>query len=96
MTEALFGPRSIRIAIFLGIYSALLALLPDPGYRLLALAPLLLVSDAWWTLIGAADRWLLIFLCAAILLPPLPITLLLLTSGSLLLPGPRTTRVMAG
>jgi O-antigen ligase len=42
---------------------------------LLALAPLLLLGAAWWTLTGAPDRWLLIFLCAAILLPPLPIEL---------------------
>ncbi len=75
MTEALIGPRWRWIAIFLGLYSALLALLPHPGYVLLALAPLLLVCLAWWTLTGAPDRWLTIFLCAAILLPPLPIAL---------------------
>jgi O-antigen ligase len=75
MTDALIGPRWLWIAIFLGLYSALLALLPQPGYQLLALGPLLLVSVAWWTLTGAADRWLTIFFCAAVLLPPLPIAL---------------------
>src|SRR4029077_17752085 len=75
MTEALSTPRWQWIAIFLGIYSALLALLPHPGYALLAVAPLLVVCVAWWTLTGAPDRWLLVFLCAAILLPPLPIAI---------------------
>jgi O-antigen ligase len=75
MTEALIGPRWLLIGIFLGLYSALLALLPHPGDALLALAPLLLVCIAWWTLTGAPDRWLLIFLCSAVLLPPLPIAL---------------------
>src|SRR5690242_4788549 len=75
MTETLTGPRWLWIGIFLGLYSALLALLPNPGYALLALAPLLLAGVAWWTLAGAPDRWLTIFLCAAILLPPLPIAL---------------------
>jgi O-antigen ligase len=75
MTETLIAPRWLWIAIFLGMYSALLALLPHPSYVLLALAPVLLVCVPWWTLTGAPDRWLLIFLCAAILLPPLPIAL---------------------
>src|SRR4029077_18571782 len=75
MTEALSTPRWQWIAIFLGIYSALLALLPHPGYALLAVAPLLVVCVAWWTLTGAPGRWLMVFLCAAILLPPLPIAL---------------------
>jgi len=75
MTEALIGPRWPWIGIFLGVYAALLALLPHPGDVLLALAPLLLVCVAWWTLTGAPDRWLTIFLCSAVLLPPLPIAL---------------------
>lgn len=75
MTDALLIPRWPWIAISLGVYSALLALLPNPVYPLLALAPALLVCAAWWTLTGAADRWLTIFLCAAVLLPPLPIAL---------------------
>ena len=75
MTEALIGPRWLWIGIFLGLYSALLALLPHPADALLALAPLLLVCVAWWTLTGAPDRWLMIFLCSAVLLPPLPIAL---------------------
>jgi O-antigen ligase len=74
MTETLIAPRWLWIAIFLGMYSALLALL-HPGYVLLAVAPLLLVCVAWWTLTGAPDRWLMLFLCAAILLPPLPIAI---------------------
>ena len=75
MTEALITPRWLWIAISLGIYSALLALLPHSGYVLLAMAPLLLAGVAWWTLTGPPDRWLTLFLCAAVLLPPLPIAL---------------------
>ena len=75
MTEALVAPRWLGISIFLGIYAALLALLPHPIYMLIAVAPLLLICVAWWTLTGAPDRWLTIFLCAAVLLPPLPIAL---------------------
>src|SRR5260370_33351395 len=73
MTEALTTHRWQWIAILLGTYSSLLALLPNPGYVLLAAAPMLLVCIAWWTLTGAPDRWLMIFLCAAVLLQPLPI-----------------------
>src|SRR5215471_14803253 len=75
MTEALIGPRWLWIATCLGIYSALLALLRQPTDQLVALAPVLLLSIAGWTLAGPADRWLTIFLCAAVLLPPLPIAL---------------------
>src|ERR1700730_14265285 len=75
MTEALIAPRWLWIAIFLGTYSALLALLPNPGCVLLAVAPLLLACVAWWTFAGPTDRWIMLFLCAAVLLPPLPIAL---------------------
>jgi O-antigen ligase len=75
MTEALTPPRWFWISIVLGSYSALLALIPDPAYLLMMIAPLLLVSIAWWTLSGSSDRWLVTFLCAAVLLPPLPIAL---------------------
>src|SRR6266851_2949266 len=75
MTETLIVPRWLSIAICLGMYSALLPVLPHPSYVLLAIAPVLLVCVAWWTLTGAPDRWLMIFLCAAILLPPLPIAI---------------------
>src|SRR5947209_4596481 len=75
MTEARVRPGWLGISIFLGIYAALLALVHDPIYKLIAAAPLLLICVAWWTLKGAPDRWVTIFLCAAVLLPPLPITL---------------------
>jgi len=35
----------------------------------------LLVCLCWWVFAGSANRWALAFLCAAILLPPLPIAL---------------------
>lgn len=75
MIDALTPPRWLAISILLGCYAALIALLHDPYYLLAALAPPLLICVAWWTLSGSPDRWLIIFICAAVLLPPLPIAL---------------------
>jgi len=75
MTEALIRPRSLWIAAVLGSYSALFALAPDTASRLTILAIPVLLGIAWWTLTGRPDRWLLTFLCAAVLLPPLPVAL---------------------
>jgi len=74
MIEALTRPRWPWIPVTLGVYSALIAVLPD-AWRLALFAPLALSAIAWWILIGPPDRWLLAFLCAAALLPPLPIAL---------------------
>ena len=74
MTGALTRPRWPWVPIALGTYAALLAVLPDAA-RLALIAPLALIALAWWILIGPPDRWLLAFLCAAALLPPLPIAL---------------------
>ncbi len=75
MIDALVTPRWSGVPILLGCYAALLALLHDPYYMLAALAPPLLICVAWWTLAGSPERWLKIFICAAVLLPPLPIAL---------------------
>ena len=74
MIEALTRPRWPWIQIALGIYSSLVAVLPDTA-RLALVAPMALIGLAWWILAGPPDRWLLSFLCAAVLLPPLPIAL---------------------
>src|SRR6266545_6807645 len=75
MIEALLRPRWLWVSLFLGAYSALIALVRTPASAIALLAPALLLSITWWILIGPANRWLLTFLCAAILLPPLPIAL---------------------
>ncbi len=75
MTEALPRPLRLWISILLGTYAASLALLRDPVILLLALAPVVLTAIAWWTLSGAPDRWVAVFLCVAVLTPPLPIAL---------------------
>jgi O-antigen ligase len=73
MTDAPVHPRWFWISAALGIYAALIGLVPDTPFRLALAAPALLIGIAWWVLAGGADRWLLTFLCAAVLLPPLPI-----------------------
>jgi len=75
MTESLAWPRWLWLSAGLGIYSALLALLPDTSSRLALLTPPLLAWIAWFVLSGGPNRWILTFLCAAFLLPPLPIAL---------------------
>src|SRR5262245_58564901 len=75
MTEALARLRAPWVPILLGSYAALLALAPNPTWLTLGTAPAFFVCLAWWTLAGAPDRWITIFLCAAVVLPPLPIAL---------------------
>jgi hypothetical protein len=75
MIEALTRPRWLWVSIFLGAYSALIALVRTPVTALALLAPALFLSLCWWIFIGPPNRWLMTFLCAAILLPPLPIAL---------------------
>ena len=75
MIETLTRPRWFWISILLGSYAASLALVRDPVILLLALAPVLLLAAAWWILSGAPDRWVVVFLCVAVLTPPLPIAL---------------------
>ncbi len=75
MTDALARPRWWWVSILLGSYAAALALVRDPVILALALAPVVLIALAWWILSGAPDRWVVVFLCAAALTPPLPIAL---------------------
>ena len=67
--------RWLWVSIFLGVYAALIALARTPAAAIVLLTPALLLCVGWWICIGPANRWLLTFLCAAILLPPLPIAL---------------------
>jgi O-antigen ligase len=75
MTDASIHPRWLWTSVLLGTYATLIALVPDTASRLALVAPALLIAISWWTLAGGPDRWLLTFLCAAVLLPPLPIPL---------------------
>jgi hypothetical protein len=75
MIETLNRPRSLWISILLGSYAAALALVRDPVILLAVLAPVLLIAVTWWILSGAPDRWVVVFLCVAVLTPPLPIAL---------------------
>ena len=75
LTEVLRVPRWMWVALCLGTYAALIALLRTPVAALALIAPIVLAAVCWWTLAGPPNRWLLAFLCAAMLLPPLPIEL---------------------
>src|SRR5690242_2010071 len=75
MIEALPRPRWVCIAVCLGVYSALIALARTPLAAVALVVPALAVALCWWIFIGPPNRWLLTFLCAAMLLPPLPIAL---------------------
>src|SRR2546430_1441924 len=74
MIDSAVRPRWLWVSIFLGVYAALIALVRTPA-AIALLTPALLLSITCWIFIGPANRWLLTFLCAAILLPPLPIAL---------------------
>ncbi len=60
------------IGALLGAWGAAIALAPDLTTRALLATPLVLLPLAWWTLAGPA-RWTMLFLCAALLAPPLPV-----------------------
>jgi O-antigen ligase len=59
-------------ALLIGTYAAAIALAPNATTALLLIA---LPSGAWlcWWTIGKPGRWVLLFLGAALLLPPLPV-----------------------
>src|SRR5438094_725866 len=61
-------------SIAISICAALIALAPSIPLKLTLAAPLLLLPIVWWSLLEA-QRWLLLFLCALVVLPPLPIPL---------------------
>jgi len=71
MTSDLLRGRQITTAVLLGTYGCAIALVPATPSKLLLAAPLLLIPLMWWTA-GSPNRWLLGFIAAAWLLPPLP------------------------
>lgn len=58
----------------LGIWAAAIALAPGLGMKAALAAPAVLIPLVWWIL-AAEQRWIFVFLCAAALLPPLPVAL---------------------
>jgi len=66
-------PRPFWLACALGGYAALVAVLPFPASAVAGALPL--GAAACWWLARDPQRWLAVFLCAAILLPPLPVAL---------------------
>jgi hypothetical protein len=67
-------PHWLLIALSIGAYAALVGSAPSLASRAALAAPLALAILAWWTL-AAPHRWILGFVAAALLLPPLPIPL---------------------
>jgi O-antigen ligase len=67
-------PHWFLISLTIGVYAALVASAPSLTSRAALAAPLALAILAWWTL-AAPHRWIMGFMAAALLLPPLPIPL---------------------
>jgi O-antigen ligase len=67
-------PHWFLISLSIGAYAALVASAPSLTSRAALAAPLALVILAFWTL-AAPHRWILGFMAAALLLPPLPVPL---------------------
>ena len=65
---------SAKFVALIAVYSASVALAPNPGWALALIAPLIALPILWWTLSGA-HRWLALFFVTALLLPPLPIAI---------------------
>lgn len=57
----------------IGAWAACVAMVPGLGFRLLLGAILVLAPLVWWCCRGGGQQWLSLFLCALIVLPPLPI-----------------------
>ncbi|MDP8979276.1 MAG: O-antigen ligase family protein [Acidobacteriota bacterium] len=66
--------RGLWIAGLAGLYAAAVALVPDLTVKAILVLPFGLALIACWTLAGRA-RWIALFFCTALLLPPLPIAL---------------------
>jgi hypothetical protein len=72
--RSLQPPRWMIVSLVLGAYGALVASAPSFRTTAVLAAPLVLAALAWWTL-AAPYRWVVAFIAAALLLPPLPIPL---------------------
>jgi len=59
-------------AALLGAWAAAIAVIPGVARQAIVAAPAAALAVAWWTL-RKPHRWLTLFFCMALLLPPLPI-----------------------
>jgi O-antigen ligase len=62
------------IPLAVGVWAALIALMPTTTGKLVLAAPVILIPILWWAALNA-QTWLYLFFFAVILLPPLPIAL---------------------
>jgi len=65
------GRRQLLAGASLGLYAAVVALVPGLGVKAALCAPLLAIPLGWWVL-QTPRRWLSLFILMALLLPPLP------------------------
>src|SRR5438132_36075 len=65
------GLRPRAMPAVIGLWAAAVALAPGPGFKLALVAPPL-AAVATWFLAARPERWLPVFLGAALLTPPLP------------------------
>lgn len=72
MSSAAIRRADAATALFLGSWSAAIALAPGTIAKAAVAAPGFAAAGAWWTLQNAR-RWLAVFFFAALLLPPLPV-----------------------
>ena len=68
------GRREVLWGASLGMYAAVVALVPGLPAKAVLAAPCVAIPAAWWIL-GGAHRWLTLFFVSALLLPPLPVAL---------------------
>jgi O-antigen ligase len=66
--------NQLPTAVLIGCYASAVALAPSWEIKALLSAPILCAAVAWWTL-SSSQRWIALFLGAALLLPPLPFAL---------------------
>src|SRR5260221_4943209 len=66
--------QGVWIAGLAGTCAAAIALAPSLAVKAVLVLPFALALVCWWTLAGRA-RWIALFFCAALLLPPLPLAL---------------------
>jgi hypothetical protein len=63
--------RQLLAGASLGLYAAVVALVPGPAVKAALCAPLLAIPLGWWVL-QTPRRWLALFFLTVLLLPPLP------------------------
>lgn len=71
MVKPAAGQRQLLAGASLGLYAAVVALVPGLAVKAALCAPLLAIPLGWWVL-QTPRRWLTLFFLTALLLPPLP------------------------